>query len=204
MDQNLKAAKNKLIKDKIIKTAKEIIEKDGLNALSIRRLAKNVGYSPAAIYQYYDSKSQIVSAVIEEGYKNIINSLKGGDLDFDSAEEEIRYKLKKYIMSALKNKYYYKAVMLSEKKNILQFTAVMNSSLRKNQSALQFLVALIEKGQKQGEFLSNEAENMAKIIWTASFGLIIRMIIENIDDQQRQNEFIESHFQLVFSGLRKK
>lgn len=202
MNKNLKDAKTRLIKDSITKAAKEIIEQDGLDALSIRKLAKNIGYSPAAIYQYYDSKSQIVSAVIEEGYKNIIKSLAGGRSNFNSAEEEIRYKLKNYIKSALENKYYYQAVMLSEEKNILQFTAVLNTGLRKNQSALQFLTDLIKKGQKQGEFSNGRAENIAKTIWTASFGLIIRMIIEGIDEQQ--DKFIENHFQLIFSGIRKR
>lgn len=202
MNKNLKDAKTRLIKDSITKAAKEIIEQDGLDALSIRKLAKNIGYSPAAIYQYYDSKSQIVSAVIKEGYKNIIKSLAGGHSNFNSAEEEIRYKLKNYIKSALENKYYYQAVMLSEEKNILQFTAVLNTDLRKNQSALQILTDLIEKGQKQGEFSNGRAKNIAKTIWTASFGLIIRMIIEGIDEEQ--DKFIENHFQLIFSGIRKR
>lgn len=203
MNENLKAAKTQLIKDSILKAAEEIIEQDGLGALSIRRLAKKIGYSPAAIYQYYESKSQIVSAVIEEGYKNIIKSLLSENSNFQSAEAEIRYKLRNYIKSALENKDYYQAVMLSNEKNILQFTAVMNPELRKNKSALQFLIDLIEKGQKQNEFSDSKAENTAKTIWAATFGLIIRMIIEEIDEQQ-QNEFIEGHFQLLFKGIRKQ
>lgn len=203
MNENLKNAKTKLIKVTITKAAKKIIEDDGLAALSIRKLAKEVGYSPAAIYQYYESKSQIVSIVVEEGYKNIINSLLDGGSNFNSVEKEIRYKLKNYIESAMENKYYYKAVMLSEDKNILQLTAVLNTELRQNQSALQFLINLIKKGQKQNEFSNESAEHTAKTIWTATFGLIIRMIIERVEDQQ-QDELIECHFQLIFSGLRKK
>ncbi|PTW03500.1 TetR family transcriptional regulator [Halanaerobium saccharolyticum] len=204
MNENLRDAKNKLIKDSIIKAAKEIIENNGLAALSIRKLAKKVGYSPAAIYQYYDSKSEIVKAVIEEGYQDIIKSIVGGRSNFNSVEEEIRFKLKNYINTALENKYYYQAVMLSEEKNILQFTAVLNTDLRPNQSALQLLIDLLKKGQKQGEFSSGKAENIAKVIWTATFGLISRMIIERVEEQKKQNELIESHFQLVFSGIRKK
>ncbi|PUU94420.1 MAG: TetR family transcriptional regulator [Halanaerobium sp.] len=203
MNKNLRNAKNKLIKDSIIKAAREIIEKDGLAALSIRKLAKKVGYSPAAIYQYFDNKSEIVKAVIEEGYKDIIKSIVAEHSNFNSVEEEIRFKLKNYINSALENKYYYQAVMISEEKNILQFTAILNSDLRQEQSALQILIDLIKKGQKQDEFSDKKAENLAKTIWTATYGLITRMIIERVEEQKKQNELIESHFQLIFSGIRK-
>ncbi|SIQ46050.1 TetR/AcrR family transcriptional regulator [Halanaerobium kushneri] len=204
MNENLKAAKTRLIKEAIVKAAKKIIEEDGLASLSIRKLAEQIGYSPAAIYQYYDSKAQIVSAVIRDGYHEIINSIQSENSNFQSAEEEIRHKLKIYIKNALENKNYYRAVMMSEDKNVLQFTKVLNKQTHSNQSAIQFLVNLIEKGQKQDEFLNNSAEILAKSIWTATFGLIIRMIIENIDDQQRQNELIENQLQLIFDGIRKK
>ncbi|RCW60930.1 TetR/AcrR family transcriptional regulator [Halanaerobium sp. ST460_2HS_T2] len=204
MNENLKAAKTRLIKEAIVKAAKKIIEEDGLASLSIRNLAEQIGYSPAAIYQYYDSKAQIVSAVIRDGYHEIINSIQSENSNFQSAEEEIRHKLKIYIKNALENKNYYRAVMMSEDKNVLQFTKVLNKQTHSNQSAIQFLVNLIEKGQKQDEFLNNSAEILAKSIWTATFGLIIRMIIENIDDQQRQNELIENQLQLIFDGIRKK
>jgi len=204
MNENLKAAKTRLIKEAIVKAAKKIIEEDGLASLSIRNLAEQIGYSPAAIYQYYDGKAQIVSAVIRDGYHEIINSIQSENSNFQSAEEEIRHKLKIYIKNALENKNYYRAVMMSEDKNVLQFTKVLNKQTHSNQSAIQFLVNLIEKGQKQDEFLNNSAEILAKSIWTATFGLIIRMIIENIDDQQRQNELIENQLQLIFDGIRKK
>ena len=204
MNKKLRKAKNQLIKDLILESAKEIIEKDGFDSLSIRKLAKKVGYSPANIYQYYDSKSEIISAVVQLGYHNIIKSIQNEKNDFKTSEEEIRYKFKKYINSALKNQHYYKAVMLSQEDDILAVTSILNNEDQNNSSAFNFLENLIEKGQNQGEFKTGNPKIKAKIIWTATFGLIIRLIIEGIDNQEIQNQLIENHFEIIFAGIRSK
>ncbi|TDP91758.1 TetR family transcriptional regulator [Halanaerobium saccharolyticum] len=203
MSNKIKAAKNKLIRDTILDTAKKIIEAEGLDSLSIRKLAAQVGYSPANIYQYYKSKSEIIEAVVQQGYQQIINSLRIERLDFDSAEAEIRYKFGKYIESALQNKDYYKAVMLSEKENLLKQTSILKPEFCRNPSAFKLLQELIERGQSQGEFENGNSQTKAKIIWTATFGLIIRLIIEKIDNKEKQLQLIENHFDIIFGGIRK-
>jgi AcrR family transcriptional regulator len=202
MNNKIKNAKNKLIRETILKTAEEIIEEHGLESLSIRKLAAQVGYSPANIYQYYNSKAEIIEAVVKQGYQEIINSLQTEKSDFDSAEAEIRYKFGKYIESALKNKDYYQAVMLSNEKNLLKHTSILKPELRQNSSAFKLLQKLIEKGQQQGELAAGDAERKAKILWTATFGLIIRLIIEQVENENMQTQLIESHFETIFAGIR--
>lgn len=202
MNNKIKNAKNKLIRETILKTAEEIIEEHGLESLSIRKLAAQVGYSPANIYQYYNSKAEIMEAVIRQGYQEIINSIQTEKSEFDSAEAEIRYKFGKYIESALKNRDYYKAVMLSEENNLLKQTSILKPELRQNSSAFNLLQKLIEKGQQYGELAVGNSETKAKILWTATFGLIIRLIIEQVEDENMQAELIESHFETIFAGIR--
>jgi len=204
MDSKIKVAKNKLIRDTILETAKKIIEAEGLDSLSIRKLAAQVGYSPANIYQYYNSKAEIIEAVVQQGYQQIINSLQTERSNFDSAEAEIRYKFNQYIESALQNKDYYKAVMLSDEEKLLEHTSILKPEISQNSSAFKLLQELIERGQRQGEFVKGNAETKAKMLWTATFGLIIRLIIEKIDDKETQLQLIEDHFNIIFDGIRTK
>lgn len=203
MTKNLKKAKNDLIKNTILAAAREIVEDSGFEKLSIRKLAAQVGYSPGNIYQYFESKDQIISELVQAGYRQILESL-SKEANFSTSEAEIRYKFREYIKSALKNKYYYKSVMLSEDENILQLTSILKSSSAQDRMAIQRLQNLLIKGQKEGEFKNFEAEIKAQIIWTATFGLIIRMIIENVSDRERQIKFIEQHFDLIFAGIKKE
>jgi AcrR family transcriptional regulator len=54
-------------KQAILDAARTIIAEDGIDALSMRALADRIDYSPAALYEYFASKEEIVAAVCEEG-----------------------------------------------------------------------------------------------------------------------------------------
>lgn len=58
-----------LNRQKILDTARKLILTDGLEGLSIRKLAEQVDYSPSAIYKYYESKEEIFQALREEGWR---------------------------------------------------------------------------------------------------------------------------------------
>lgn len=47
----------------ILDEAGRIVESDGIDALTIRAVAQAIGYSPGAIYEYFDSKEAILSAL---------------------------------------------------------------------------------------------------------------------------------------------
>jgi AcrR family transcriptional regulator len=53
-------------RQKILDTARKILISQGLDSLSMRTLARQVDYSPAAIYKYFTSKEEILDAIREE------------------------------------------------------------------------------------------------------------------------------------------
>ena len=67
--------RNTRIRQAIIKSAIEIIHHEGVAALSIRRIADAIDYSPASIYEYYANKDAILQAVCEEGFAKLTVAL---------------------------------------------------------------------------------------------------------------------------------
>lgn len=51
----------------ILQAAQEIIAEKGLDGLSLRELARRIDYSPSGLYEYFNSKEDIVAAVRAEG-----------------------------------------------------------------------------------------------------------------------------------------
>lgn len=50
----------------IINTAIILISQKGAENLSLREIARNIDYSPAGLYEYFDGKDDIINAVCEE------------------------------------------------------------------------------------------------------------------------------------------
>ena len=52
-------------KDEILKTSRELIRSQGWSAISIRSVAAACGVSVGSIYNYFDSKAELVGATVE-------------------------------------------------------------------------------------------------------------------------------------------
>lgn len=63
-------------KQSILKTAQELILEKGPEGLSLREIARRIDYSPAGLYEYFDSKDEIVAAVCAEGFERLSAYLK--------------------------------------------------------------------------------------------------------------------------------
>ena len=59
------------IRTRIIESARLLVVENGFEQLSLRGIARRVGYSPAALYDYFDSKDDIIEAVCVEIDQNI-------------------------------------------------------------------------------------------------------------------------------------
>ncbi len=62
-------------RQEILDAALAIIGENGADKLSLRALARRVEYSPAGLYEYFDSKDDIIDAVCEEGDRRLMHYL---------------------------------------------------------------------------------------------------------------------------------
>ena len=62
------------IRARILSAAEQVFAREGVDGLSIRRLAENIDYSPAAIYKYFKSKDELVDELKETFFGLILPS----------------------------------------------------------------------------------------------------------------------------------
>jgi AcrR family transcriptional regulator len=58
-------------RQEILETALEILNESGPDGLSLREIARRVDYSPAGLYEYFDSKDAIVEALCFEAERRL-------------------------------------------------------------------------------------------------------------------------------------
>jgi AcrR family transcriptional regulator len=63
-------------RQEILDTALEILNESGAEGLSLREIARRVDYSPAGLYEYFDSKDAIVAALCIEADRRLLSYLK--------------------------------------------------------------------------------------------------------------------------------
>jgi AcrR family transcriptional regulator len=60
------ALKRQRTTEKILQAAKELIQENGFNRLSLRAVASRSGFSPASLYEYFNGKDDIIDTLCEQ------------------------------------------------------------------------------------------------------------------------------------------
>jgi AcrR family transcriptional regulator len=56
------------IKQRILEAAKKIAAKEGWNALTIRKIADEIEYTPPIVYEYFENKEDLISEIVFNGF----------------------------------------------------------------------------------------------------------------------------------------
>jgi AcrR family transcriptional regulator len=97
------------LKPALLDETARILREEGESALSLRRLASNLGVSRTAPYNHFENKDALLAAVAEEGFRRFENTMKDTRRRYrDSTGNETLHALvQTYLKFALDNPEYY-------------------------------------------------------------------------------------------------
>jgi|688.fasta_scaffold257661_1 TetR/AcrR family tetracycline transcriptional repressor len=62
--------------EEFVDAALNIVDKDGANALTLRRLGAEMGISSTAVYTYFKSRDELITALVERMSEEIVDGIK--------------------------------------------------------------------------------------------------------------------------------
>jgi AcrR family transcriptional regulator len=165
MDALQLRARNKAeIRTLILDTARAIFVHEGYESFSLRRLAQQIGYSPAAIYRHFRDKDEIFSCLTEESFESL---MKASAAVVAKANESPVSVLKRglyaYIEFGLENPDHYRFAFL--------VNARQTTQPPRPRAAYQALRMRIIRCIESGEFPPADPELLAQSLWAAAHGV---------------------------------
>ncbi len=77
------------VRQGILDAARAIAARDGWQAVTVRRLAEQVEYSPPIIYQYFESKEAVLLELVREGFRTLRTALDAARKTADTPEDAL-------------------------------------------------------------------------------------------------------------------
>lgn len=201
MSKKRQLQKNEETRRLILDTAKEIINTEGFEKLSVRKIVKKIDYSPAIIYHYFKDKNEIVETLMQMGYRNIVQSLRQIPRNEEDPYSELKDTLAQYIKAALASPREYKAFMIKDDDQALKTTGLLKRGVSNEKPSVKMLCENIQRGIDKKFYKECDVELTAQIIWTSTFGLIMKCIIEKDISSDQIDRLIEQHFNVLFYGI---
>ncbi len=73
----------------ILEGARQIAQQDGWGALTIRKVADYIEYSPSIVYEYFDSKDAILRALLQQGFQTLAAAMERAQHATDAPNQQV-------------------------------------------------------------------------------------------------------------------
>ena len=181
----------------ILQAAEDIITREGLEGLSLRKIAERIEYSPAAVYHYFNNKEDILEQLLHRQYADLLRTM-GALKETENPETKIADLGRRYIHWALKNPELYKVLIMSDSPHIVKGSSVLFRGATRERPAMRLLAETMKELTGRED---EEVELAAQMVWVTTFGLIIRMITEETSPEQRRR-LIDYHSEFTVKAVK--
>ena len=152
----------------ILRGAREVFERDGHDGVSIRKVAKAIGYSPGTIYLYYKDKGALMTALHEDAFFRERERFAPLMIVRDPMER-LEAMGRTYIKSALERPSDFHLMFVDD--CYIESFRERGQEWYTNNGSFFLLVQTIQEGIDAGRFRENiEAESMAVTLWSMVHG----------------------------------
>lgn len=185
------------MKEKIESAAIEIINTEGYEKLSIRKIAKKIDYSPTNIYNYYLNKMDIVEhIIIRHTEEVIVKAAQAVEANQHlSIEAQFKVFVKTFIRVMLDKPEQVQAILLSGVNIFKDYPIDEDTARIQNQS-----VALLYKGYEAGIFIEID-QDVATLLITNILGFVSMIIRNKVEDKEKINTLIELESNWLLKGI---
>lgn len=183
----------------ILDTARQLLTTVGYARLSMRNIAGKIGYSATSIYLHFESKDDLVHALIDEGVELLHESLSQADASSDSPEQRLEAMCRAYVAFGLERSEYYGIMYVLHPEYIKRYPV---EKYRKARRILEIMADAVRDGIEAGMFREVDPMLAANLAWTQLHGVVTLLSSERVDKRIDPEELIDSACRHVVSSMR--
>ena len=157
------------LKNALIQAGVEILSKEGMEGLSLRKVAQRAGVSHSAPYSHFPDKQSLIAAISTEGFNQLYAELDAAILAYPkSPKKQLQEGIRAYVQFALNNTDTFKIMFsgaLEKEKEYPSFVDISSKTFRR-------VVDVVLICQEVGILNSKSPEMMAVAVWGQVHGII--------------------------------
>lgn len=191
----------------ILEATRDLLAEGGLDALSMRAVASKVGVSATAIYNYFQSKQDLVRRVVDLGFERFTAYLRAAIADKPVGSAERLHALgEAYIRFALENGEYFRIIFASHPADVSR----QIEDLPSGGGYTLFRQAIVD-AMEVGSIRRADPDLMVLYLWTHVHGLVMLLLscgpearCEHTGERLNAVEVFERFGEFIFEGLRER
>jgi AcrR family transcriptional regulator len=157
-------------RERILDAAKAIVLAEGFAALTMRKIAERIEYSPAAIYLHFASRDAIAGALVQVGFDELLGYLEAVPSGVD-ARERLRAIGEAYVAFGAARPATYKLILMEHYSAELIGNAA-GAGIPAAARAFGIIAAAMQELIDAGALAELTATRAAELYWSALHGIV--------------------------------
>ena len=157
------------LKNALIKAGVQILSKEGMGGLSLRKVAQRAGVSHSAPYSHFPDKQSLIAAISTEGFNQLYAELDDAVLAYPkSPKKQLQQGALAYLQFALNNTDTFKIMfsgVLEKEKEYPAFVEISHKTFQR-------VVDVVKACQEAGIIRNTSPEMMAVAAWGQVHGIV--------------------------------
>lgn len=183
-------------RDEILDAARAMFVDQSYDAVTIRKIAAEIGCAPGTIYLHFADKAEILNTLCEETFLRLSRRLTAIEGDDDDPIECLRRGGRAYMQFALEHPTHYLVTFVMRNKN-------SGTKLEAGLRCFENLVRMVTRCAEADRLRVTNVAEISQVIWTALHGLAALLITHSEFPFVEQSRLIERHLDVILTGIRK-
>ena len=154
---------------RITVAGRRLLDKEGAEAVTMRRVAKAVGITAMAIYRHYPDRSALLNAVADEGFKQLAARLARKRFS-GTIEARLTKMAEIYLEHAFQNPRLFELMFLKPREGARRYPRDFKAG---RSPTANLMVQVVKEGMTNGHFREDDAWEIVFEMGALSHGLIM-------------------------------
>ncbi len=195
-----KAREKENLRQEILDAAREMFVRDGYEAVSMRKIAEKVEYSPGTLYLYFRDKAEILDSLCEETFAKLNKRMEAIQRDATDPVDGLRRALLAYIRFGLENPSHYAVTFIYKRPKEHKGPDVNDTGYQ----CFRKLHGVVQSCIDAGAFASNDAEETAQVLWAGIHGVTSLLVTHCGFPFIEETRLVERVVTSLLDGVRKR
>ena len=187
------------LRQEILSAAGEILIEEGLNQLSMRRIAERIEYTPTTIYLYFKDKGDLLFHLCEEVFGRVAEAMESAGSGIKDPVACVRAMMRSYIDFGLSQPDRYRIAFMTDVASGVDPTRFTEEGAR-GHTAFELLRRRVGDAIGEGRSIQ-EAEATTQTVWALSHGIVSLLINYPVYPWAERETLIEKTMNLVTAAL---
>jgi AcrR family transcriptional regulator len=167
------------LRERILDAARDILVSQSFGALSMRKVAERIEYSPTAIYLYFPDKLALVAELCETTFARLVREMETLPSEFKDPLVRLRRGLERYVRFGLKHPQYYLATFViphgvgDDPETLSRLHAPDSNGMR----ALGILRQTVADCVRQRKLTVKDVDVTTRALWAGAHGITSLLIV---------------------------